>query len=186
MRTGGSKAKGNEFELVTCRRLSLWVSNGAERDLFARNVTSGGAFTFAAKRGKDEGVPGDIMGAHPLAHELLDTFFIECKSWKSLQLEAAMWSEKNEFFKVVVAAEKQSEASKKHYMLIVKQNYKPTLLLMPYRVGIQQCQNASIRYHSFWSDRVVMCLLEDMLQLKDPDAFIYRGKIEAKPWTTME
>ena len=51
MRPGGGKPKGNEFERWVGRQLSIWITDGARTNIFARNVLSGGGFTVTLEKG---------------------------------------------------------------------------------------------------------------------------------------
>ena len=51
MKKGGGKQKGNQFERLVCRTLSLWWSGGERDDVFYRSQSSGGRATVRANRG---------------------------------------------------------------------------------------------------------------------------------------
>ena len=88
MRNGGGKQKGAQFERDVCRRLSLWMSNGAHEDLYWRSAMSGGRSTVAAKYGKRLAAQaGDISCISPLGHALTDHFLIECKNYHNLNFD---------------------------------------------------------------------------------------------------
>lgn len=59
-------AKGSEYERETCRKLSLWASQGKHDDWFWRASQSGGRATQRAKFGKRTiGHAGDIAATCP-------------------------------------------------------------------------------------------------------------------------
>ena len=172
MRSGGSKSKGNGFELVICKALSLWISKGERTDLFARNVTSGGAFTTAAAKGQKAGHSGDVMPSEILGHEFLEKLMIECKFWKDLQLESALWG-KGILAPVLTKTEQQAYVAKKHFLLVTKQNNRPTLIFADNVIGgiFIKLASSEAHYHRLWRGRTFVCLFDDILKL-DPDAFM--------------
>jgi hypothetical protein len=73
------KGKGGQYERDTCRRLSLWVSDGNRDDLFWRSASSGGQHTT---QGNKESQAGDICCTHALGQPFMDMAVIECKHRK--------------------------------------------------------------------------------------------------------
>jgi hypothetical protein len=166
-----SKTKGNRYELDTCKALSRWLSKGERTDLFARNVTSGGAFTTSAKKGSAQGHPGDVMGSEPSAHLFVQHLLVECKFWRDLQIESALWG-RGELYKVVGKTEKQARDHDRRYMLITKQNHRPTVLFAQASVGrIITAVKPGILHHWLWRARTFVCLFDDFVQI-DADAFM--------------
>lgn len=89
MRKGGGKQKGSAFERTICKELSLWISNGEQKDIFWRSAMSGGRSTVAMKKGdKLSAQAGDISSIHKLGHIFIDIFMVECKSYKTLNFES--------------------------------------------------------------------------------------------------
>lgn len=157
MRPGGGKQKGNRFELLTCKRLSWWVSSGERTDLFARNVLSGGAFTKRDKDGDEElAHAGDLMINHEAGAQFLSRFSVECKHKKTLQLEALLFDYEGSSFlrKTLRDTGRQAKKLAKHPLLIARQNARPVLLLTESAIG--ECLLGAVsfrfknhvRYHS--------------------------------------
>lgn len=74
------KGKGNAFEWDTARKLSLWVTNGADKTQFIRSVMSGGHF---ALRQAAENQVGDLAPNGPSGEAFRKVFGIECKCYKT-------------------------------------------------------------------------------------------------------
>lgn len=131
MKSGGGKSKGSQFEREVCKKLSEWISYDQRDDLFWRSAMSGGRATVGMKKGiVRSNQAGDITSIDPLGQKLIDTFVIECKFYKNIQLHSLLFgTPKNnsifEFWRVL--NEKASELEKDP-MLIIKQNGMPTLL----------------------------------------------------------
>jgi len=72
--------KGSEFERDTCRRLSLWLSDGEHDDWLWRSATSGARATVRARKGKStRGHCGDIAATCPEGERLTKLVTIELK-----------------------------------------------------------------------------------------------------------
>ena len=129
MRNGGSSAKGAGFERTVCRTLSLWLSHGTRDDLMWRSSMSGGRATLGRKKGLKRGAQaGDISAIDRLAQTFLDTFSIECKHYKDLQLRNLLTGAKggiNSFWRQAV-----TDAAEHHKLplMVAKQNFLPVLL----------------------------------------------------------
>lgn len=81
-----SKGVGNSYEREFSKKLSLWVSNNTNDDLFWRDLSSGARFTSRKKQGKDTCVKGDIVAVDLIYKEFTDLFFIDTKSYSSINL----------------------------------------------------------------------------------------------------
>jgi len=167
-----SKPKGNEFELLLGKQFSLWLSQGERTDLFVRNVLSGGAFSLAAAKGKQRGVPGDLFAADPIAFEFLRYFMVEGKHWKNLQFESALWNNTGELTKAIRYAEAQAQASNRHLLFAARQNYRPILLLTSTKIG--ECflrTRPGLLHHLLWNKRIFACLLRNAVEV-NPTRFM--------------
>ena len=122
--------KGQAFERLVCRQLSLWVSGGKQDDLFWRSAISGGRATVRAAKGIATHVGGDICSTHPDGHKLTNRYFIECKHRKSLDLHAFMFG-KGRLFLYWLVARRQAIQHRRIPLLIAKQNNTPTLVVTP-------------------------------------------------------
>jgi hypothetical protein len=130
---GGGKQKGSSFERAVCARLSMWITKGEKEDVFWRSAMSGGRGTqlkarFAATGGH---AVGDICAVAPEGHALTDKFFVECKHVKNLSIQTfLLGQEKGLLHSFWQKACEQAKQHGKEPMLIAKQNFQPTLLVM--------------------------------------------------------
>lgn len=129
MKPGGGKAKGSAFERDICRRLSLWVSNGQHVDLFWRSAMSGGRATVQRKKGVSIRQSGDITAVAPEGHALTDRFYIECKSYRALQIDRFIFLGQGTLGRFWKETAKQARQYGRKPMLIFKQNGFPVLVL---------------------------------------------------------
>jgi len=132
MRAGGGKAKGAAYEREVCGKLSKWVSNGHRDDLFWRSAMSGGRATVGKRKGKElREHAGDISATHPEGHKLTDRWYVECKRYRSLDIEAACVEGTGLLAKFWREASEQATAHEKMPMLIARQDRSRTLLIVP-------------------------------------------------------
>lgn len=180
-----SKAKGNAFELWTCRELSAWISKGTHLKLFNRNCISGGSFTRAKNKSHEElGLPGDIAAAHPMAFDLLSLFCIECKHHKNLRIDAFLGDTKGTTFlaRVIDKVANEAQAIGVNWMVIAKQNNQEAWLMMDARSGIAAVLASSATYtpfvhrHSLFCDTVMLTTLDHFLKTVDAAMFFARVK----------
>ena len=127
------KQKGGSFEREICKALSLWVSKGQNVDLYWRSAMSGGRATVAKGKVRQA---GDITAVAPEGHALVDTFFIECKSYKNLSLDCLIKGKGNliDFWQIAV---KESAKYNRIPLLIFKQNRRPTIVCTS-ALGVQR------------------------------------------------
>jgi hypothetical protein len=137
MLPGAGKRKGSAFERQVCVSLSLWMSKGANEDLFWRSAASGGRSTVAAAKGKRLATQaGDISAIHPLGSKLTDRFLIECKSYKDLNF-AGLLLKRGKLAEFWLECRKQAVQYQKAPMLIAKQNQQPIIVCLS-REGQQE------------------------------------------------
>lgn len=124
------KRKGGAFERDICGRLSMWITEGKSKDALWRSATSGGRSTMAVNKGEDakEYQSSDISPVSKEAYLLLDVFSIECKHYKSLKFDQLLFSGTSEIGKFWMQAKRDSKRANKEPMLIMKQNYYPTII----------------------------------------------------------
>lgn len=163
--------KGSAFERDVCRSLSRWMSRGDRADLFFRNPASGGAFTLSLGRGEAFGFGGDVAAGHPLAHSFLEHFYVEAKHWKSLGLDTLLIGKGGDFLRITKTAERQARAVDRHFMVVAKQNFRPTLLLMPNEVGMRLLAGRVPVYHTLYSGAYFATLFDNLLKV-DPVLFM--------------
>lgn len=129
---GAGKRKGSAFERDVCVKLSLWVSGGKKTDLFWRSAMSGGRATVARKTGKMVRQAGDICATTPEGHSFTSVWFVECKSYKQIDLAQFLVLRKG----VLAGWWKKCRFEARQYgrepMLIVKQNGWPALVVTKY------------------------------------------------------
>lgn len=167
MTGAGAKDKGSAFERLVCRLLSEWLSFGQRKDLFTRNVLSGGAFTVAAAKNQKFGNPGDVSASHPLAHAFCEKYLVEAKHWRNLGLDTALWHmDAGDLRKAIIKAKKQSDQSDRGLLFVARQNNRPTLLFTP-----MSLEPRVPFYHLLWSGEICCCLFDDFLKL-NPSIFL--------------
>jgi hypothetical protein len=126
-----SKAKGSAFERDVCVKLSLWISEGKNKDLFWRSAMSGGRATQGFKRGDIlRRQAGDITAVAPEGHVLTDKFYIELKHLKNLAMMSFVVSNSGALQREWVKTIKQAHRFGRIPMMIVKQNNYATLVLV--------------------------------------------------------
>ena len=127
------KQKGSAFEREVCKGLSRWVSNGQKEDLFWRSAMSGGRATVGRKQGKaHDRHSGDISATAPEGFALTDKWYIECKFYKDLAIQAAFLKGIGKLASFWREACEQATHYKRMPMLIAKENMSPCIVLMPH------------------------------------------------------
>lgn len=191
MKSGGSKAKGSEFERFVCTKLSLWISEGARADLFTRNVLSGGRFTQEiAKKGQEPGTPGDLMAANPLAFHFLTHFVVECKHHKDIGIARYFMRPTSETFLGKVYQKTQTDAHliKALPIIVAKQNHIEPIMIIPHDVlvlAIISCAGYfPLHYHTAHSNAFGVLSFNQFLT--KVDASIFMAKVEETRKTARE
>jgi len=162
MRPGGGKEKGSNFEREIAALLSLWISNNERNDLFRRTVLSGGQYTQGiGKRGE----PGDLGPNHPLAFAFIDKFVVECKTWAYLELIDVVWG-KHALYDAMMKVKQEAESSLKSWMLIAKQNRRPTLVFFPVEAVFYFSADVFLteQWHTLFNGSVYMFRLNDLVK----------------------
>jgi hypothetical protein len=130
MKKGSGKAKGSQFEREVCVALSKWVSYGVAEDLFWRSAMSGGRATVGSQRGKQlRRQAGDISAVSAEGCKLTDIFYIECRFYKSLDIEAFLLKSCGKLWAFWDETTIKAQVHSKQPMLIAKQNRLPTIVL---------------------------------------------------------
>lgn len=125
-----SKQKGGSYERLISKKLSLWVSDGKNEDIFWRSSLSGGRATIAFRSGKTlRRQAGDISAVAPEGHALTSPFFIECKHVRNLALESFMLKGKGLLTSFWVTALEEAKKHDKSPLIIARQNNTPDLVL---------------------------------------------------------
>lgn len=184
--TVNGKQKGSEYERQVAKRLSLWISNGVRDDLLWRSSMSGGRATLQFKQGKkNKSQTGDLSSIDSLSQKFINTFFIEIKFYKDLNIESGFIKAtgllKSFWDKLV----KDALVAEKNPMLIARQNRLPTLLLL-HRNGarllnlhesILLCESSKIAEFCQWP--VEVYLFDELLRTKPYSLGAKREKLEA-------
>lgn len=140
-----SKAKGSAFERDVCVKLSLWISEGRDKDLFWRSAMSGGRATQSLKRGDTlRRQAGDISAVAPEGHILTDKFYIELKHLKDIELMSFVVSSAGMLWREWQKTVKQAKAHGRQPMLIGKQNNYSTLVLTQAGGGVSRREPLAI------------------------------------------
>ena len=130
MNPGGGKSKGSAFERTICRSLTQWISGEEKPELFWRTAGSGAAATVDMRKGKKASMHGDIMSIDPLSAWLTDVFYIECKSYKKLDI-LSLFVKKGTLYQFWQKLDEESKKAEKIPMLIFKWNASQVYLAMP-------------------------------------------------------
>lgn len=128
-----SHAKGSEFERKQAKILSLWASDGKDKDLLWRTGMSGGRHTIGAL--KDHGY-GDlqVLKPTPEAVKFMSTFCVELKHYKTFELFSEWYNPKSNLNKWWAKLSQEAADNSVHPLLVVKQNLKPEMVFMEFRL----------------------------------------------------
>lgn len=125
------KLKGGAFEREICVKLSKWVSYGERDDLFWRSAMSGGRQTVGFKKGINrKNQAGDITAIDPIGQKLIDSFVIECKFYRNIQLQSMLFGKpkNNSIFEFWMELHTKVTEVNKDKMLVIKQNNMPIIM----------------------------------------------------------
>lgn len=138
---GGSR-KGSPLERETSEELSLWFSEGKDRDIFWRTQGSGGRATSRGKNKQSAKLSnqyGDITYQKDVGKPFIDFFLIECKRGysKSISVLELLDSKKSDK-KLLSFWEKAllecSEAGRSFPILIFRRDYKKKMIVVPFKL----------------------------------------------------
>lgn len=147
MKKGRGNAKGSAFERKVCKLLSLWVSRGRRTDLFWRTSASGARATVARRRGVVVRQGGDICAVAPRGHTLTDTWYLECKHYKRIDLAQFIFTGEGKLASWWTKCKREARDHGKAPMLIAKQNFMPAIVVT--MVGaLEQYTSAQATIHS--------------------------------------
>jgi len=138
-RKGRGMKKGSAFEREICKQLSLWWTGSERDDVFWRTSGSGArAKTRAKTGGQTFGQYGDVQATDPIGQPLLDLFSIEIKRGYSKATLSDFVDSKQKAkpqlqkFLEQTIKDSQLKGGMCSWMLLVKRDYKNTLLFTPY------------------------------------------------------
>jgi hypothetical protein len=139
MISGGGKRKGSSFERLICTKLSMWITDGKQEDVFWRSATSGGRSTVAHAKGKRMAAQaGDISCIHPAGHIFISKFMVEVKAYANLDY-VGLLSNRGHLVDFWNEAKMQAKRYGKLPLLIAKQNRQPTVACLTL-AGIEALQ----------------------------------------------
>jgi hypothetical protein len=166
------KLKGSSFEREICKRLSFWISNNSRDDIFWRTSSSGGRYTFRKKfRLKDTyNQAGDVTNIHPDGEFFVKNFILELKFYKKIDIWDLFGNKDKKVLLLDWWYKLNDECQKvnKIPMLIVKENYKPTLLLTNSHFGNFLEKEFNFEIKVVWNpgkENIVIGLLDDFLKI---------------------
>jgi hypothetical protein len=137
VRPGGGSPKGGAFERGACKRLSLWVSDGADDSVFWRSAMSGGRATVQLRTGTVNVVQsGDICAVSPLGYPFVRANFVELKHYKDLAIARGFVCRTGELANFWRKARREASKYGKRPLLIACQNFYPTLAITDADGGI--------------------------------------------------
>jgi hypothetical protein len=177
LKQGGGKEKGGAYEREICEILSNWVSRGSNSDLFWRSAGSGSRATNRKSKGMQSNQTGDITASDPLGTSITGHLFIECKHYKSLQLQSLIYgTPKNgsilQFWHKVC---EDAFFFAKRPVIIARQNNKKDLIgidyILKHRVDSAPQAWSLVPLATFPSLELHLYFLEDFLQNVNPDIF---------------
>ncbi len=171
------KNKGSSYEREISKKLSLWLSEGKRDDSFWRTQNSGGRFTTRRKLGIDtQNQDGDITSTDPSTQFFSDTFTLELKKYKDINLWGLFTGKGGGLLSFWEQTKRQALSSYKVPVLIVKQDRKPDLWIS--NKVFARAMNSHFAYPPFtqFTDfgtcPEIMCIyfLQEILDM-DPVAF---------------
>jgi hypothetical protein len=131
-------AKGNSYERLLAKRLSLFWTGGDRDDIFWRSDSSGGRSTSRSKKGKTTAnSAGDIGLLDPVGKPLLDAFCIEVKrGYNKFSihdiLDKPKRKTKQEWEKwIEQAIRSQKQAKSLYWMIIAKRDKRDSIIVLP-------------------------------------------------------
>ena len=168
--------KGQAFERAMCRRLSLWLSGGTNKNLLWRSSGSGARATQLRKTGTNLSVhAGDIAAIDPAGMAFCEVFFIECKWYKTLQLQRLFYGVQHGLGLMWDKCKNQARSYRKVPMLICHENGKPELVCLPTWLVI----TPSLCLATFPTHKLSVFRLADLERLA-PTTFISEGQDDAR------
>lgn len=132
MRAGGPKSKGNNYENILAKELSLWLTKNVRSDVLERSPASGAKSTVRRKSNMEAGhIAGDLIATCEEGHALIDRFVIEAKHRNEIGINInglvfnTSKSGIKEFWEKLLG---ECDETNKLPMLIFKQNNRPNMI----------------------------------------------------------
>jgi hypothetical protein len=170
MRAGGGKEKGGSFERVVCRKLSMLVSEGERTDLYWRSAMSGGRARLQLnKEIINQTQAGDISAIGELGFWLINTYTIEVKHYKDLQLASGFLNNTGFLFNFWDKLKDDCRLTGKLPLMVAKQNHRPTLMLtLPGRAPTTM--SPLVTLHEWWAELRIFDQLERIDNVSHSDS----------------
>lgn len=129
-RPGRGREKGQDYERLVCKELSLWYSGGEDKAVFWRTASSGAKGTHMVKKGHQGGhkFVGDIGSIGAKGEDFTSRFLIECKHYKTLNLDRMVAEGTGQLVQFWLKAKLEAQAVGKKPFLIARQNALPILV----------------------------------------------------------
>ena len=132
MKKNNGNKKGGSYERKIAKKFSLWLSGGKRDDLFWRTHGSGARDKVRMDKGLiTEGQDGD-MASTSQSYESISfrsLFTIEIKFYRDVNIWGLLTLSNRGLIEFWNEVEYQAEYSHKHPILIIKENYRPDLLI---------------------------------------------------------
>jgi hypothetical protein len=170
LRPGAGKNKGSEYERTVGYKLSLWLSGGQRKDLLCRTVGSGAQFTFAKTRNQIAGIPGDLRSQAEEANKFCNTYTIECKHWRDLEIIKFLNGE-GELYEALKKVQGEATQLGKNWMLVARQNRRPDILLTGNSTSYGKFHHI-LPCHLLFNEQVVMYQLDEFLKAVTPEMLL--------------
>lgn len=130
MKNGGGKRKGSGFERKVCWALSRFIDPESQDTFFWRSAMSGGRATQQLKKGiANASQLGDLTSTHEAGMWMTNAFVIECKFYRSLDLEAGLLFGRGKLSKFWKQVCKLARENDKYPLLIARQNRTDILVI---------------------------------------------------------
>jgi hypothetical protein len=166
------KEKGSEYEREMGTVTSLWLTKGLKDDTVTRTEGSGARFTNVGK-----GAPGDLTTCHPLSYPFFDKYVVECKCWRYIEMIDFIIM-KGEIYEAFQNLIKQCKVCERLPFMLLKQNYKPTLVICPSRPVLAVLPIVRpFNYHLIFAEHYFMARFEDFLKVVDPESFLEESRV---------
>jgi hypothetical protein len=126
-------------------------------------------------------MPGDLIAGHPLAFDFLALISIECKHRHNIDLLHYVINDSATSFlsRTIAQARDQARSVGLEYMVVAKENRRPTIILTSPMVGnAASIASASTRkgqvllYHTLHGGTVVMMRLDQFIKQVRPSKFV--------------
>lgn len=177
MRAGGHKSKGNTYENVLAKKLSLWLTHNIRSDVLERSPASGGKSTSARKRFQEAGhIAGDLIATCDEGYALINRFVIEAKHRNEEGINAGALvfaTSKGGVIAFWLKLLEECAETKKLPMLIFKQNNRPDLIgLCEEGINLFELQTYPHALFNIGHKAMFLMLLSDFIGYADPDVLL--------------